>query len=691
MANTLPGLLQPEKEVLSSRSTSQPRVTKSKTLAKSTFWRVMLKEQKVKPKALSLLPARYTYLSWNRPILTTVAKWAIISIARFFNPSRGQALVSTGGLLYTIAENYFRSCSLTIFYESSTSDLALQLRLTLASWGVKMYVLEKDVLLRKNTWARSNCDGYFFLITKGEALVQHASLDHFRSVPYGPDFLPPSLWNYKAYYVVLPLDPQGPKPKELVELFNFRKTENLAILQASQDTVKIWTHILYTEAIGLEVVDTWFHGKLHRDNVFPRKFNNFHGAKVRVATFELEPFIVYAKDDSGNFVGRIGVDMQVINGLSRAKNFTVDFFEVSDDEKWGSKYPDGSWDGLMGQVFSEASDIAVCNVFIDGPRWGLIDYSFPYNYMPACFVAPSPKPLPNWQSLILPFTWLTWISIGLSALIGGFLLYPFSRLGVNAESIEFKSFSFNYLYILSSITARGVITEPRHLPLRLYVGLFWVYSLIVSTAYSANLVAFLSVAQMEPPIDTLKQLVDSGLRISGNSIWKSLFQMSTDKAVLDLVPKMELDADYHTILDRVKAGEFAFIQNRQFLELNRDARYSSGGRALIRIVEECFMSYNVALTLPRNSPLTDNLAKTLMNIFESGLLHKWKAEVVKYVHRRNKKKNDAQTEIDSSGVAPLELSHIQGIFYILGIGYFLAIWILAFEIFVRPKMNCGNF
>ncbi|XP_064079703.1 ionotropic receptor 21a-like [Macrobrachium nipponense] len=604
-----------------------------------------------------------------------------------------QALVSPGGLLHTISKNYFRSCSLTIFYESSTSDLALQLRLTLASWGVKMYFLEKDVLLRQNTWARSICDGFFFLITKGEALVEHASIDHFRSVPYRPDFLPPSLWNYKANYVVLLLDPQGPKPKELVELFNFRKTENLAILHRSQNTVKVWTHVLYTEVIGLEVVDTWFHGKLHRGNVFPKKFDNFHGAKVRVATFELEPFIVYAKDDSGNFVGRIGVDMQVIDGLSRAKNFTVDFFEVSDDEKWGNRYPDGSWDGLMGQVFSEASDIAVCNVFIDGPRWGLIDYSFPYNYMPACFVAPSPKPLPNWQSPTLPFAWSTWISIGIAILVGGVLLYPLATLGVKEESAVFRSLSYNYLYILSSITAKGVIKEPKHLPSRLYIGFFWIFSLIVSTAYSANLVAFLSVAQMEPPIDTLKQLVDSGLRISGNSIWKSLFEMSTDKAVLDLVPKMELDADYHTILDRVQAGEFAFIQNRQFLELNRDARYSSGGRASIRIVEECFMNYNVALTLPRNSPLTDNLAKTLMKIFESGLLQIWKEEVVNYVHRRYRKENEATTVIELSMVRPLDLSHVQGIFYILGIGYLLSVLILAFEVIVRPtkKEEKGEF
>ncbi|XP_068237350.1 ionotropic receptor 21a-like [Palaemon carinicauda] len=553
-----------------------------------------------------------------------------------------------------------------------------------------MNVLEKDILLKSNTWARSICDGYFILITEGRALVEHASTDHFRSVPYDTDFMPPSLWNYKAYYVVLLLDPTGPKPKELMELFNFRKTEKVAVLQPSQEEVKIWTHVLYTEEIGFEVVDTWSQGKLHHGNVFPRKFDNFHGAKVRVATFELEPFIVYAKDDNGNFIGRIGVDMQVIDGLSKAKNFTVDFYEVSDDEKWGSKYPDGSWDGLMGQVFSEASDIAVCNVFIDGPRWGVIDYSYPYNYMPACFVAPSPKPLPNWQSPTLPFTSIMWISIALSIFVGGLLLYPFSRFGVLNESIEFKSFSFNYLYILGSITARTVATEPMHMPSRLYIGFFWISSMIISIAYSANLVAFLSVAQMQPPIKTLKQLGESGLRISGNSIWKSLFQMSTDKAVLDLVPKMELDADYRTILDRVKAGEFAFIQNKQFLELNRDTRYSSGGRATIRIVEECFMNYNVALTLPRNSPLTDNLSKTLMNIFESGLLNKWKDEVVQYVNRKNKKEK-GQTDIESSSVTPLDLSHVQGIFYILGIGYILAIFIMIFELLIRPKKNEGSF
>ena len=548
-----------------------------------------------------------------------------------------------------------------------------------------MYQLEKSILLEESTWSRSFCDGYFFLVDSGEALIHHASIKHFKTAPYSDDYIPPHLWNYKAHVIILLTGADGPQPASLISLYNLKKTENLIILQEDGDAIKVWTHILYTETIGLQAIDEWSHaGFLKKSNVFPRKFDNFHGSRVRVATFELEPFVVFTVDDKGNFTGRIGIDMHVIDSISKAKNFTVDYFVVSTDEKWGEMYPNGSWNGLTGQVFHEISDIGAGNSFMNGMRAKLVDYSYPYNYMPACFVVPSPKPLPNWQSPTLPFSLDTWISVGISLFVIGVILYFLSAVSVKEESVEFKSLSFNFLYILGSLTSRSISRMPAHMPVRIYAGFVWLFSLIISTAYSANLVAFLSIVQIEPPITTLEQLSSSSLRISGHTTWMSIFGMSTDRAILDLGSRMEERFNFYDVLERVEGGEFAMIQNRQFLELNKDARFTYGGKSTIRIVEECFMNFNVGLILPKNSPLTDNLTTVLMNIFESGLLQKWKNEVVRYVYRRYKEER-ANALISSPKVSSLNLNHVQGIFCVLGIGYFAAVLFLGLENILKPK------
>ncbi|KAK7086303.1 hypothetical protein SK128_010284 [Halocaridina rubra] len=605
--------------------------------------------------------------------------------------SNQEEWVSREGPLAIIAEKYLRFCTLTIFYQQETSGIALTLRRNLPYHGIKMYQLTSQDLLKKVTWSRSQCDGYLFLLTgDGHPLVRHASIDHFKAVPYKPGKQPPPLWNYKAYYVILLLEPSSLEPVNLIRLYNFKKTENLVILQERADRLRLWTHSLLSQIPSLEYLDTWYTGKfLTRTNLFPRKFENFKGFPLLVATFEHPPSVVYPRDAEENVIGKIGVDMELIRGLAQAKNFTVKFIEVSFTEKWGQKFENGSWDGLMREVYDEYVDIGVCNVFIDYYRYGEIDYSYPYNFMPGCFVTPSPKPLSNWQSPSLPFSRETWISIGISFLLGGPILYfiVVPLLNVNPEPLDFKSLSYNYLFILASLTIRSVNIVPKYWPGRFYAGFAWLSCLIISTAYSANLIAFLSVTQMSKPIDTLADFVKSGLRLGGHSFWKTQFELSPDAINTKLASMMESDVDFVSVFDQVEAGEFAFVENRQFLELNRDSRYTYGGQSTIRIVKECFVSYNIALILPRYSPLTDNLANNLMRIFESGMMRKWQGEVIQYFRKRYASKRLGKKFADPSEKRPLNLEHVQSMFYILGFGYLCSSILLIFEIFCRREQD----
>lgn len=551
----------------------------------------------------------------------------------------------------------------------------------------QLYAVTTSVLRNEATWEKSFCNGYIFLLTEGEELVKHASVNHFKAASYVSGDSPPFFWNYRGHYVISLQDPNVLSPEDIVHMYNFRKTENVAILESLRNRSKVvlWSNTFLAMTPELVFVDAWENARFRGGrNVFPDKFNDFQGSPIKVATFELPPSVVYKQNSESNAIERLGVDVEVVELLGRFKNFSVDYVQVSNKEKWGLMTPNGSWTGLMREAYDDLSHIAVCNNFIDYHRWKYIDYSYPYNFMPACFITPSPKPLPQWQSPILPYPWTIWMSIGVTFLLGGSLLYVILALTFQSEAMEFRSVAFNYLFMIGGLTMRSVSLMPTQMPGRLYAGFVWIFCLIISTGYSANLVAFLSVTQMTEPIDTLQQLADSDLRIATHGLWKRIFQLSNDKAIQAIWPKIETNINFHSIFYEVEAGNFAFFQNLAYLELNRDARFTYGGRSTVRIVPQCFLPFSVAMILQKNSPLTNSLTADIIKIYESGLVNHWKRMIIRYLTRKYAAER-SDVVIETLRIKPLGLVHVQGIFYILALGYIFGAVIVLFEVALRPK------
>ncbi|XP_069983153.1 probable glutamate receptor isoform X1 [Penaeus vannamei] len=578
-------------------------------------------------------------------------------------------------------EENLSECAISIFADH---DFGFSLATLFPSNPVKVFTLEEEVLTSRSTWSRALCDAYIFVVGEGDALLRHADVSHYHDHdPHSHD--PHPYWNYRAFHLVLLLgEGEGALlPSEVAGLYNFRKTENLLVLQRGRGgDILAWTHLPFSRgAVRVFLVDTWRRGRfLKGRDLFPEKLDNLQGFPLRVATFEHPPSVVYQhdEDDPRKVLDRLGVDMQIVQTLAGARNFSLEFTEVSHDELWGYELPNGTWLGLVGQVFYEKADVGACNMFLDLHRWRQVDYSVPYNFERGCFVAPAPKPLVNWQAPLLPFSGLTWASIAVALALCGGLLYAVVALSSQAELPEFRSVVHDYLYMAAAFTMRAPHIRPSQPPVRVYVGFVWLFCLILATAYSANLVAFLSSNQMSAPVDTLEQLSRSGLRIGGHAFWKTQFSASIDPLVRDFSNVLESDVELSSLFDRVEGGEFALIENKQYLELQAGARFTYGSRTTIRIVPECLLPYSIGLAFQKNSPLKRNFDGVILRLFESGVLQKWKEEVVTF-YRRQYSGRKLDDEFANTRVRPLELTQLQGVFFVLGLGYVAAALALAGE------------
>ncbi|XP_066975645.1 glutamate receptor ionotropic, delta-1-like isoform X2 [Macrobrachium rosenbergii] len=592
---------------------------------------------------------------------------------------------STGAVMSVLLSLHLlqESCSFTIFTEQGADEAAGRMWQVLRHEPVKVYDLLTDVLKRRDTWARTICDCYLFFLNEFEDFRHHAAVSHYHQSIHDPQPMP--LWNYHAYhFVILPTHRSNMSigPQDIFSLYNFQKTARVIVFQPEDDYVLVWSHQLYKQGSGLRYLGMWkrgvFRGRLQQ--LFEKALEDFDGAPLRVAAFDHPPSVVYAYDEHHNIVSRMGVDMQIVKSIAEAMNFTPEFLEVPHDELWGYELPNGTWTGLVGKVFYEHADIGACNVFLELHRWIVVDYSAPYNFERGCFVAPSPKPLQNWKSPVLPFAWDTWISIAVFLLAGGFLSYLIATLSMKPEPREFHSLSYDYLYILAILTMRTGYAVPSHTPLQIYIGFVGILGLIVSTAYSANLVAFLSVTPMSAPIDTMKELSASGLRIGGVAFWKTQFAASIDPVVQNFANVLESDLDFGSLFDRVEAGDFALIENKQYLELQAGARYTYGSRTTIRIVGECLLPYSIGLAFQKNSPLKQVFDGAILRLFESGVVSKWQEEVVDYFRQQYKEKRQQKAVAVQSDNRPLKLEQLQGVFYVLGIGCILSALLMLAEV-----------
>ncbi|KAK3854971.1 hypothetical protein Pcinc_038595 [Petrolisthes cinctipes] len=585
-----------------------------------------------------------------------------------------------------LATEHLTDCHLTILTEQHPLatlvawDLSSALH---AHQGFTVQSLDEEVLERESTWRRSVCDVYVIVVVTGTEFVQHANHSHYHTS------LTHALWNYHAHYLLLLLEAYV-EPSDMARLYNLAKTESVLILQPHKDgqQVLLWSHTLYPPTAAPTLLDSWRSDNFQRGNkFFPSQLDNLHGAVLTVATFHHPPSVVYIHDDQHEelVTGRLGVDMQIVQTLSQALNFTIEFAEVSHDELWGYELPNGTWVGLVGKVYNEVADIGACNVFLEMHRWKQVDYSAPYNFEHGCFVAPSPKPLLNWQSPAFPFSWDTWVSVGVCLLLGGVILRVLVALSCGAEPREFTSLSYSYLYMLGSLSTQPMELAPRTLSVRVYMGMMWLAGLILTTAYAANLVAFLSVTLMSQPVDTMQQLAMSGLQLGGHAFWTTQFAASIDSTVRSFVNRLETEIDLNALFDLVEDGHFALIENEQYLEVTVGARYTQGGRATIRVVPECLPTYSIGLALQKNSPLKTHLDPVILRLVEGGLVLKWRGEVLDYFKSLYAGTRTSRVANEGFVTRPLTLNQLQGVFYMLVLGYLGAAAFLSLELVLYSR------
>ncbi|CAL4058641.1 unnamed protein product, partial [Meganyctiphanes norvegica] len=483
------------------------------------------------------------------------------------------------------------------------------------------------------------------------------------------------------------------KKEELPSFFNsaaISKIVNVLVVTkgATIGALQLYTHAFFEgqERISVKRMPTWANGRLLNFNKdfkwFPEKLINFNGFKFHVSTFHYPPAAIFEPQEDGS-IKHDGLEVQLMMAIASSLNFTYNIATPKDGDKWGSLKADGYFSGAMGEAIRGEADISFANYFITTTRLKLMSMTRPYMIDYTCFIMPMPSPLPQYTAVVWPFQSSTWIAIVCCFII----LPPFLSIMATRElHRHFHSLGNNILYVFGIFMNEAQDILPQSASLRLLVIMSWIFAVVVAVAYKSSLMAFLMVPSPAKPVNTMEELLVSGLKwgVRNRGGWDVWFRFSLDPISQQIAAGFEFVNGIDGGIARVLEGDFAFMNSGNYLRYLVASSFTDEyGQAELHIAKECYVPFRIGLGMPKDSVYTARFDDVIGRMVEAGMVTRWFNTLVdkaKQRQRETAKKKREEKGVVVEDTLALGLHHMQGPFILLSIGYLLGVTAMVIEL-----------
>ncbi|XP_041800323.1 glutamate receptor 1a isoform X1 [Chelmon rostratus] len=444
---------------------------------------------------------------------------------------------------------------------------------------------------------------------------------------------------------------------------------------------------------------------------FMRGSNETYGLQNRtyIVTTILESPYVMLKKNHDQLVGNDKYEGYIVELAAEiAKHVGYQYkLKIVSDGKYGARDPETKmWNGMVGELVYGKADVAVAPLTITLVREEVIDFSKPFMSLGISIMIKKPtKSKPGVFSFLDPLAYEIWMCIvfayiGVSVVL--FLVSRFSPYEWHAEDYEegaqqntnqqspeqTNEFGiFNSLWFsLGAFMQQGCDISPRSLSGRIVGGVWWFFTLIIISSYTANLAAFLTVERMVSPIESAEDLAKQteiayGTLDAGST--KEFFRRSKIAVFEKMWSYMKAadpsvfvkTTDEGVMRVRKSKGKYAYLLEstmNEYIEQRKPCDTMKVGGNLD--------SKGYGIATPKSSPLRNPVNLAVLKLNEQGLLDKLKN---KWWYDKGECGSGGGDSKDKTSA--LSLSNVAGVFYILIGGLGLAMLVALVEFCYKSR------
>ncbi|CAB1338051.1 unnamed protein product, partial [Coregonus sp. 'balchen'] len=235
--------------------------------------------------------------------------------------------------------------------------------------------------------------------------------------------------------------------------------------------------------------------------------NGMQGVTVKVVTLLEDPFVMVAENILGQPKRYKGFSIDVLDALAKILGFKYEIYQVA-DSKYGSQLPNGSWNGMIGELINKRADLAVSAITITPERESAVDFSKRYMDYSVGILLRKPEEKINIFSLFAPFDLAVWGCIAAAIPVVGVLIFLLSRMQAlrtqnppvphQQPATQASNSLHSAIWIVyGAFVQQGGDSVVSSVALRIVMGSWWLFTLIVCSSYTANLAAYLTVSRMD--------------------------------------------------------------------------------------------------------------------------------------------------------------------------------------------------
>ncbi|KAK5641580.1 hypothetical protein RI129_010127 [Pyrocoelia pectoralis] len=402
-----------------------------------------------------------------------------------------------------------------------------------------------------------------------------------------------------------------------------------------------------------EIVGVCHNGRLRDDqelfpNKLPRDWTNF---TVRVILFPYPPFVFVTNDQ------KRGIEVDLFKMVEYQLGFKVEYLDKP-FANWGRKLRNGSYEGAYGYLRRYEVEAAIGLFYANVSAHWDFDQSYPYLEDVTKWVVPAAKRQAQWIGVTKIFRIYIWSCTLISFLLVSLVLRVF---GFHLHDMKRQSSEL-----------------PRHGILRVLMGLWIYFGLMMTAIFQGRLASVLNFAPLEKQIATTSDLQESKLAFGYYKDSAFLYSDKKEKDKFLYYNYVDCPIDLSCLNRTAFKRDFATFKPKKLMEYLISTIYlGKDGRPLVYLFKDNVYKFLITMAFSKGFPILPEVNKVLLHLRIHGFIdfHYKKAS-----YHAERAIRWAQREELSAQV--LDMSDIFWAFCLLFFGLAIATFIFVVELFV---------